>query len=197
MRADEWMDLFRKHRSKSLFSLSDLVLLTGDDRSSLSVQLSRMVGSGMIERPVRGWYSNPFAPHTDEELAMVVRRPSYLSMEYALARRGVLSQAVHVHTLVTTSLPYTFRTGTRVLEYHQVKKDLFWGYQREGNVLVAEPEKALLDLVYVRFARGRTMGREALRSLIDDMYIEDLDGTRLAGYADSFDTRTRQVISEL
>ncbi len=197
MKVDDWIDLFRENRNKRLFSLSDLVLLTGDDRSSLSVQLSRLVRSGMIERPIRGWYSNPLAPPTEEELAMVVRRPSYLSMEYGLARRGILSQAIHVYTLVTTRLPYTFRSGPRVLEYHQVKKDLFWGYEREGNVLVAEPEKALLDLIYVRFVRGRSMGRGALDSLIDDMYLEDLDDGRLSRYAEVFDSKTKQVISEI
>jgi hypothetical protein len=197
MRVDDWLDLFRENRTKSLFSLSDLVLLTGDDRSSLSVQLSRLVRSGVVERPVRGWYSNPFAPPSDEELAMVVRRPSYISMEYGLARRGILSQTVHVLTLVTTRLPYTFRSGPRVLEYHQVKRDLYWGYESEGNVLVAEPEKALLDLIYVRLVRGRSMERGAIDSLMDDMYIEDLDHGRLSRYADAYDSRTRQVISEM
>jgi hypothetical protein len=151
----------------------------------------------VVERPVRGWYSNPFAVPTDEELAMVVRRPSYISMEYGLARRGILSQTVHVMTLVTTRLPYTFRRGPRVLEYHQVKKDLFWGYEREGDVLVAEPEKALLDLIYVRLVRGRSMERVGLDSLIDDMYVEDLDDGRLSRYAEAFDTRTKQVIAEI
>lgn len=197
MKVDDWLDLFRENRNKRLFSLSDLVLLTGDDRSSLSVQLSRLVRSGVIERPVRGWYSNPFAPPSDEEVAMVIRQPSYLSLEYALARRGILSQAVHVHTLVSTRLPYTFHSGPRVFEYHQVKRDLFWGYEREGYVLVAEPEKALLDLIYVRVVRGRKMGRGALDSLVDDMYMEDLDQDRLSRYANGFDTRTREVLSEI
>ena len=96
MKVDEWLDLFRQNRGKSLFSLSDLVLLTGDQRPSLSVQLSRLVASGVIERPARGWYANPFAFPSDEEVAMVIREPSYLSMEYALSREGILSQQVQV-----------------------------------------------------------------------------------------------------
>ena len=197
MKVEEWLDLFKENRNKRLFSLSDLVLLTGDKRSSLSVQLSRLVRSGIIERPVRGWYANPFAAPSDEELAMVIRQPSYLSLEYALSRQGVLSQDVHVHTLVTTRLPYTFRTGRRVFEYHQMKRTLFRGYLREGNVLVAEPEKALLDLIYVRFVRGRDMGRGALDSLVDDMYLEELDRERLDQHSEGFDAKTRGVLSEI
>jgi predicted transcriptional regulator of viral defense system len=197
VKVDEWLDLFRKNRGKSLFSLSDLVLLTGDRRSSLSVQLSRLVAAGVVDRPARGWYANPFAPPSDEEVAMVIREPSYLSMEYALSREGLLSQRVHVLTLVTTKLPYTFRTGDRVFEYHQVKRSLFRGYRREGDVMVAEPEKALLDLVYVRYVRGRDMTRGALDSLMDDMYLGEIDPARLSRHAESFDSKTRRVLEQL
>ncbi len=197
MKVDEWLDLFRANRGKRLFSLSDLVLLTGDRRSSLSVQLSRLVASGVIERPARGWYANPFTPPSDEEVAMVIREPSYLSFEYALSRHGILSQQARVLTLVTTRLPYTFRTGDRVFEYHQVKRSLFRGYRREGEVLVAEPEKALLDLIYVRFVRGRDMARGTLDSLVDDMYLEELDPGVLSRHAELFDVRTRDVLQEV
>jgi predicted transcriptional regulator of viral defense system len=197
VKVDEWLDLFRANRGKRLFSLSDLVLLTGDRRSSLSVQLSRLVASGVIERPARGWYANPFTPPSDEEVAMVIREPSYLSLEYALSRHGILSQQARVLTLVTTRLPYTFRTGDRVFEYHQVKRSLFRGYRREGEVLVAEPEKALLDLIYVRFVRGRDMARGTLDSLVDDMYLEELDPGVLSRHAELFDVRTRDVLQEV
>ncbi len=197
MKVDEWLDLFRANRGKRLFSLSDLVLLTGDRRSSLSVQLSRLVASGVIERPARGWYANPFTPPSDEEVAMVIREPSYLSLEYALSRHGILSQQARVLTLVTTRLPYTFRTGDRVFEYHQVKRSLFRGYRREGEVLVAEPEKALLDLIYVRYVRGRDMARGTLDSLVDDMYLEELDVGVLSRHAELFDVRTRDVLQEV
>ncbi len=197
MKVDEWLDLFRANRGKRLFSLSDLVLLTGDRRSSLSVQLSRLVASGVIERPARGWYANPFTPPSDEEVAMVIREPSYLSLEYALSRHGILSQQARVLTLVTTRLPYTFRTGDGVFEYHQVKRSLFRGYRREGEVLVAEPEKALLDLIYVRFVRGRDMARGTLDSLVDDMYLEELDVGVLSRHAELFDVRTRGVLQEV
>jgi predicted transcriptional regulator of viral defense system len=197
MRVDEWLDLFRGNRGKGLFSLSDLVLLTGDQRSSLTVQLSRLVSSGVIERPARGWYANPFATPSDEEVAMVIRRPSYLSMEYALSRSGILSQRVHVLTLVTTNLPYTFRSGDAVLEYHQVKRSLFRGYVPEGDVQVAEPEKALLDLIYVRHVRGRDLTMGALGSLVDDMDLEEMDPARLSLHARAFDVRTRRALEQL
>lgn len=193
---EEWLDFFRKNTNKKLFSLSDLVLLTGENRSSLSVQLSRMVSSGIIDRPARGWYANPFRPPGDEEVAMVIRAPSYLSMEYALSRLDVLSQNVFTLTLITTRLPYTYRGEEKVFEYHQIKRELYWGYSREGMIHIAQPEKALLDLIYIRFSRGDG-SKDSLHSLVDDMYLEDMERGRLIGYSKWFDRTTRSLLSEV
>jgi len=197
MKVDEWLSFFRKHTGKKIFSLHDIVLLSGEEKPFVSVQLSRLVRSGIIRRPVRGWYLNPFALPSAEELSMVIRRPSYLSMEYALSRHGILSQNVFTLTLVTPKLPYTYRTGASIFEYHQIKRSLFRGYVQEGSVLVADPEKALLDLIYIRYVRGREFGRSALDSLVDDMYLEDLDRGKLLRYAEGFDGRTMTFISNL
>lgn len=103
---------------------------------------------------------------------MVLRYPSYLSMEYALSRHGVLSQRVYTLTLITTKLPYTYVRDKATYEYHQVKRSFFFGFEDEDGVMMGTPEKALLDLIYIRM---RDMNEEALRSLIDDMYLEELD----------------------
>lgn len=194
MKVDEWLAFFRDHMGKKIFSLHDIVLLSGEEKPSVSVQLSRLVRSGIVERPVRGWYVNPFVPPSVEELSMVIRRPSYVSMEYALARHGILSQNVYTLTLVTPKLPYTYRTRTSFLEYHQIKRSLFWGYANEGSILVAEPEKALLDLIYIRYVRGRDFSRGTIDSLMDDMYIEDIDGGKLQHFGEGFNRTTRKII---
>lgn len=195
MKIDEWLDFFKSNKAKKLFSLSDINLLTGEKKSTVSVQLSRLVSSDIVDRPVKGWYANPFNPPDDEELAMVIRDPSYLSMEYALSRHGILSQNVVTYTLVTPRLPYTYRSNRKVFEYHQIKRSLFWGYRREGIIQVAEPEKAVLDLIYIRFSRGAETDETALNSLIDDMYTEDLNMDILSSYSEKFDTATRSFVS--
>ena len=195
VKIEEWMEFFKKNRRKKIFSTSDLVLLTGEDRPSLSVALSRLVATKLIERPVRGWYVNPFNTPTDEELAMVIRDPSYLSLEYALSKHNILSQTVFTYTLITTKLPYSFRTEGKIFEYHQVKRDLFWGYRTEGDIKIAEPEKALLDLLYVRYVKGRG-STTTLTSLMDDMYLEDLNKKKIAAYSKRYDKKTQNILSE-
>ena len=197
VKVDEWLDFFRQYKEKKLFSLSDFIQLTGENKSSISVQLTRLVKSGVVCRAAQVWYENPFASPTPEEVAMVVRHPAYLSMEYALSKQGILSQVVYTITLITTKLPYTYNRNQTIYEYHQVRKHLFWGYKREGTVLTAEPEKALLDLIYIRYVSTREISVAELASLVNDMYIDGLNKETLHSYAERFNPVTRKVLNQL
>ena len=125
---------------------------------------------------------------------MVLRAPSYLSLEYALSRHGILSQDVHTYTLVTVKLPHTYQSDNGIFEFHQIKRSLFWGFKTEGTIQVAEPEKALLDMIYIRYTRNRNAKEITIHSLMDDMYLEDLDRNKLASFSKKFDNTTRDLI---
>jgi len=194
LKFDEWLKIFKKHVSKKLFSLSDLVVLTDEDKSSLSVQLSRLVKSNIVNRIARDWYENPFNSPSSEEVSMVLRHPCYLSMEYALFKLDILSQRAYTLTMITTKFPYIYKTVNAIYEYHQIKKSLFWGFKKSGTVAIAEPEKALLDLIYIRYSRNKDITIDRLYSLIDDMDIEELNQKKLFKYVRSFDSRTQKVL---
>ncbi|MBU3901845.1 MAG: hypothetical protein KKE04_00560 [Candidatus Thermoplasmatota archaeon] len=196
MRIPEWLRLFRKHPEKHLFSTGDLLQLTEQRKDVLLVELTRLVKSGTIERTARGWYSNPFYPPTPEEIAMVLRHPSYISMEYALSFHSVLSQSTYTITLITTRQPYIYRRGKSVFEYHQITRGLFWGFEKMDDFYMAKPEKALLDLIYIRLVRNREFSPHGLMSLIDDMYLENMNKDRLEKYANIFGGKTLKIVGE-
>ncbi|MFW6121474.1 MAG: type IV toxin-antitoxin system AbiEi family antitoxin domain-containing protein [Petrotogales bacterium] len=197
MKVDEWLNFFKHHKEKNLFSLADFAQLTGENKSSLSVQLTRLVKTGILSRAAQTWYENPFTPPSPEEVAMVIRYPSYLSMEYALSKHGILSQATYTLTLITTKLPYTYRTTHTVYEYHQISHSLFWGYEKEGTVCTADPEKAFLDLIYIRYMNTGELPMEELSSLVDDMAVDGLDLEKLYQYSKQFNPKTRKALTEL
>ena len=128
---------------------------------------------------------------------MVIRAPSYLSLEYSLSRHGILSQDVHTYTLVTTKLPYTFRNNEDIYEYHQVKRSLFWGFKKEGFIQIADPEKALLDLIYIRYSRKRNADENLIHSLMDDMYLEDIDKELLTKYSNRYNNTTKNFVMKV
>ena len=197
MKIDEWLTFFKQHQEKKLFSLQDLSQLTGEQNSSLSVQLTRLIKTGVLKRAARLWYENPFQPPAPEETAMVLRYPCYLSLEYALSKQGILSQHVYTLTLITTKLPYTYTTHHTIYEYHQIQQSLFWGYQSEGTVLIAEPEKAFLDLLYIRCVRTKGLTLKNVQSLLDDMTVTMFKTKRLHQYANQYGTRMKKILDLL
>ncbi|MGQ9512016.1 type IV toxin-antitoxin system AbiEi family antitoxin domain-containing protein [Thermodesulfitimonas sp.] len=180
------MIFFRQHAAKKIFALADIEQMTGLPKSHLQVERGRLVRHGVLRRLARQWYANPFAPPSIEEAAMVFRYPSYISLEYALAQEGVLSQTAFTVTLVTTKSPYTFHLEGTTLEYHQIARRLFWGYRFDGRANVALPEKALLDLIYIRHLKTGVLTATRLNSLLDDIYLEKLDRERLWSFAVRF-----------
>jgi predicted transcriptional regulator of viral defense system len=186
MRTTQWLAFFRRYIEKKVFSFADLKQMTGLPQDQLQVELSRLAARGILWRLGRKWYANPFAPPSVEEVAMVLRYPSYISLEYALAQEGILSQTAFTITLITTKLPYTFNLDGTLFEYHQIAKRLFWGYRFSGQANVAWPEKALLDLIYIRHLKTHKLSATRLHSLLEDMYLQELDRERLWSFAAKF-----------
>lgn len=78
--------------------------------------------------------------------------PSYVSFEYAMARYGLIPESVYAVTSATTRITRNFIVNHKSFEYARIKKQAYRGYRAEkidGTiVLIAEPEKALVDYLY-------------------------------------------------
>lgn len=140
---------------------SSALLKAGDvDRVDIASQLSRWVKSGKLLSLRRGVYA--LAPRYSRraahpfEVANLLQRPSYVSLESALSFHGLIPEAVFATTSVTTARPGEFETPLGHFDYRHVSKRMWWGYRLEplgdgaASALIARPEKALLDLAYLR-----------------------------------------------
>jgi len=136
------------------------LLRAGDvDPADVASQLSRWVASGKLLQLRRRVYALPAArrrraPHAFETANLLVR-PSYVSLEAALSFHGMIPEAVFTTTSITSARPVLHRTPLGDFDYRHVLAGLFWGYRSVDvapgvSALVARPEKALLDLVYLR-----------------------------------------------
>ncbi len=157
MRFDELLDIVH---DEPVFSSS--LLLAGDvDSVDLASQLSRWVASGKLLSLRRGVYALDATyrhrePHAFE-IASLLAHPSYVSLESALSFHGLIPEAVFTTTSVTTVRPGTFETELGRFDFRHLSERMFWGYlpvrlgpQSPRTALVARPEKALLDLIYLR-----------------------------------------------
>lgn len=196
MTVTQWLDFFRRNGQKKVFSFGDLAHMTGLVPEVLRVELSRLAKRGIVRRLAREWYANPFAPPSAEEAAMVLRSPCYISLEYALFAEGILSQAPFAMTCVTPKASRVFRPRQGpIYEYRRISRGLFWGWRevpQGSGVRYAWPEKALLDLVYVRHFASHELDRTALLSMLDDMYLEELDAARMRDFLERFESPWRK-----
>ncbi len=134
---------------RDYFTIADLEKITGLSRPSLKVALSRFVKQGALIRLKRGVYAQAGTPLDLVKIANQLYYPSYLSFESALSYYGILSQAPYTLTFATIKPPKKITLGETEIEFRQVKKTLFFGYSFKDNMYIAEPEKALLDQLYM------------------------------------------------
>jgi len=171
------------------------LLLAGDrDPADVRRQLSRWTESGKLIQLRRNIYvlALPWRrvePHPFL-VATALHSPSYVSLQSALAHHGMIPEGVPVTTSVTTGRPMEFDTSLGRYLYRHVRPEVFFAYGRtpvfrNQEARVAEPEKALLDLVYLT-PRGDTM--EHLESLRLEN-LEDIQEQRILGIAQRWDKK--------
>lgn len=89
-----------------------------------------------------------------EYLANVLRQPSYVSLEYVLAKNGLIPESSFALTSVTTKSTRTYLAGEFKFIYRGLKPALFTGFQlvnfKDKQVRVASPAKALFDFLYLK-----------------------------------------------
>lgn len=107
---------------------------------------------GLFIRLKQGLYALKNALPSEEAIANVLYRPSYLSFEYALAHYGIIPEMVYQVTSATTKSTRSFSVEGKDFSYLKIKKEAFTGYtpvkHKDVTVLFAEPEKATVDYLY-------------------------------------------------
>lgn len=134
---------------KTYFSVSDAEKFHSGKKNSLPVLLTRLAKRGEITRIMRGYYTFDIYSVDFEAFACEIKKPSYISLEYALYHHGLIDQIPETITLVTPGKSQVIECNGKVLEYSHLREDLYSGYEVVGNALIATKEKAVLDELYL------------------------------------------------
>jgi len=175
---------------KAFFTISDLERITGLDRGSLNIALNRWVKKGVLERASRNIYVVVGEPVSLEAIAGQSYFPSYLSFESALSKFGVLNLVPYSLSFATTRKTKSVTLLERTVNYRHLKPDLYFGFTHEEGLYVAEPEKALLDLVYFR-----SFGKATISS--EEMDLRSLSKRTLGEYSRRFPPRVAIALGRL
>lgn len=173
------------------FTFADIRKVAGMSDESAQVSLCRMVKAGDLTRIARGVYTDDITAVDWEELAEHIYAPSYLSFEWVLARYGVLSQQPMALTLATKKRARVIDSPYKTIIYHHLQAKLYWGYTQENKALIAEPEKALLDLAYISLNGYGSWAP-------DEMDLSSLDTQKIARYLKKMnDNRLTRLIGKM
>ena len=135
-------------------------------------------------------------PLIREQLANLIYGPSYVSLDYAMSRHGLLPERVEGVTSLTTGEHRRFVTPIGVFSYRATTARRYapgveWHGDGVARYLMASPEKALADKV----ARDRRLRRPTVAGmrayLLEDLRIDadrltSLDVQRLQAIADAY-----------
>jgi predicted transcriptional regulator of viral defense system len=137
---------------------ADAAAVLGLSAEAASHTLRRLASSGLVTPVRRGIWALSDRP---DPLALAeyvtAPYPSYVSLQTALYRRGMVAQIPSMIYLV--SLARSSRIATKVGTYsvHHIRPELFGGFEHDpaSGTKLALPEKALFDFLYLSPTRGR------------------------------------------
>lgn len=153
-----------KQLRQPVFTTHELRVRSGKSASAVTQALNHLEKEGIIFRIYRGIW----AEKDNEKLSpyaaighLLPRHRCYVSFISALHLHGIIEQIPQVITLASTAHTKTIHTKLGTFSIHQISPLFFEGfgwYKQTGNFLIAEPEKALIDCLYLSTRKKRQFG---------------------------------------
>ena len=135
---------------RTVFNVQSLRMLTEcEDSQKLTKSLHYYVKEGKIRNPRRGIYTK--AAFDEKEMACSLFRPAYVSLEYVLQRSGIVFQYDDTVTCVSY-LNRNVEIDDKAYQFRIINPELWIGMdgiEQQDNILIATPERAFLDMIYL------------------------------------------------
>lgn len=133
-----------------LFTSGDLQkLLKIKKDNTLYKTIEALIKGKVLTRLAKGRFRYRSAKPHDFEIANFLYSPSYVSFESALNFYNVLLQTPYSVTSATPLRNRVFSSGGKEYIYAHIDPKIYFGYRKEAAFLIATPEKALADLMYL------------------------------------------------
>jgi predicted transcriptional regulator of viral defense system len=160
-----------------LFSIKTLEdILEFPKKSSFFSWLDRLVENKVLDKLERGKFVLSETDVNSFKLANFLYSPSYVSLESALNFYGILSQFPVEQTSVTVKKSKQKTVQGKLFSYAHVKKEIYWGYRKLDDYLIATPEKAMIDLFYLE-------SKGLKRASIEEWELSNVDKKKLVEFS--------------
>lgn len=160
--------------------------------------ISRWVKQGKLIQLRQGMYAFPDVKQDGDApfyIANKLYTPSYISIHSALAFYGMIPEAVVQITSVGSRKTNFFENELGQFSYHTIKREAMFGYTIEQSafhptwgMLIAEREKAILDLLYLY--PYYTSKQDMLDLRLD---LDDINSVKLDAYTAQYGVRALET----
>ncbi len=136
---------------------ADAAAALGQTTAAASLTLTRLAQAGLIT-PVRHgtWWLEDALDALRLPEYLTAPLPSYVSLQTALHRRGLIEQIPEVVYAVSLARTQRVKTKAGVFSIHHVAPEVFGGFEElERGGKLATAEKALFDFAYLSSGRTR------------------------------------------
>ncbi len=148
----------------SVFTTRELALMTGKSVSAVSQVLDKLYKEKVIFKICRGVWSDAgrkdISPYTVIPYLFPKNR-AYVSFVSALHLYGIVEQIPQMITVASMAHTKIIKTNIGIFSAHKISPDFFTGfdwYKKTGGFLIAEPEKALIDSLYLSARKQKNFG---------------------------------------
>ena len=167
-------------------------------------QLTRWQKRGLIIQLKRGIY---ILNKNDRKIfpsrfffANQIMWPSYVSLESALGYYGLIPEMVSDVTSVTSKKTARFKNELGQFIYQHLKPDVFKGYrsfkdEAGMDVLIADPEKALVDFLYLNLGKFKVSAKDVFGGSYRFQNTEQLNRRKIISWARSFKNKRLKAVA--
>lgn len=159
---------------KHVFTLNDVSIFTSKKRNYLSRLL---VTNPKIKKIERNKYYIKGA--TIYEIATNIVEPSYISLAAAFSHYDLTTQTPVKVSVITPRRHKGLVFNNTQIEFRTIRRDRAFGYKKDGNTMMATPEKAILDSLYF----GEPSYADVEDALVKGLREKVLETRKLMQYA--------------
>lgn len=153
-----------KQLRRSVFTTTELTQLSGKSASAVVQALNSLQKQGVIFKVYRGIWAN-----TEDERFNVFNvvpflfkeHRAYISFISALHFYGIIEQIPQIIMVASTGHTRTIKTSVATYHIHRIHPYFFKGFvlnKATQEFLIAEPEKALVDSLYISAHKKKHFG---------------------------------------
>ncbi len=144
---------------RPVFTARELAAVSGKSASVVSQGLSFLEGQGLVVGVSHGvWAAGRDMPSPYAVIPYILpKQRAYVSFTSALHLHGIIEQIPQSVTLASVAHTREISTKAGAFAVHHLAPSFFSGFawREPGGFFIAEPEKALIDCLYVSAFRKR------------------------------------------